>query len=180
MALGTGRNRADDRAFNGLNQESEEEENCGDNSFNSLDDFVVSDNDDLSFHETSDSDTQEESQKAFTPSPPPKSARKRLMRGRKPMPSTGGEIVAESPSKSSFSLEPRIPDTVKVPSLSKNGSKHSFQDDLQLSTKLNKLDLDDENGADSQLATDLAQYASPLAPRTLISNSPSDHSPTAQ
>jgi hypothetical protein len=61
---------------------SETEEECEDNSFDSLDDFIVSDNEDLSFHETSTSETEDE--KIRSPPPPPKSTRKRLMRGRRP------------------------------------------------------------------------------------------------
>ena len=163
MALTAGRSRADDRALDDLNQETETEEGFLDNSFNSLDDFIVSDNDDLSFYETSDSDTEEESQKVSAPSTPPKPARKRLLRGRRPSPDIERKPLKKSPSGTPFSLEPIIPTTIRLRSGSKSIPKQQFQDDFQLSTKLSKLNIDDESGPASQLKTDLALYASPPA-----------------
>lgn len=134
-----------------MNTEPEEEDGCGDNSFNSLDDFVVSDNEDVSYQETSDSETEPE--KAPTPPPPPKSTRKRLMRGRKPNSNTDPKGLNGNPLKAPFAPEAKI-DAIKFHPTPKGTPKHLFQEDLHLSTKLNKLVLDDDNEPASQLETD--------------------------
>lgn len=145
--------RAADRARNDLNQETDDEDNCGDNSFNSLDDFIVSDNDELSFYETSDSDTAEESQKVLTPSPPPppKSTRKRLMRGRRPSPAREEDEENKSSAKGPFELEPKIPDSIGLRAGSKDSPKQPSQEDSQLETKLSNLALVDEKTPASEL-----------------------------
>lgn len=129
------------------------DEDCGDNSLNSLDDFIVSDNDEPSYHETSDSETAVD--KCTTPSPPPKPTR-RLMRGRKPNLSTA-VIGSDDPAVNvPFSLDPKIPDSVK-PSAANASPRHLFQGDLHLSIKLNELSIEDDNAANSQLETDLTR-----------------------
>lgn len=134
-----------------MNTETEEEMNdCGDTSFNSLDDFVVSDNEDISYQETSDAETEPE--KAPTP-PPPKSTRKRLIRGRRPNSDTDSKGLSGNPLKAPFAPEAKI-DAIKFHPTPKETPKHLFQDDLHLSTKLNKLVLDDDNEPASQLETD--------------------------
>lgn len=134
-----------------MNAETEEEDDVGDNSFNSLEDFVVSDNEDISYHETSESETEPE--KAPTP-PPPTSTRKRLMRGRKPSPDTVPKGPNGDPLKAPSPVEAKTSDAIKSHSTPKETPKHVFQDDLHLSTKLNKLVLDDDNEPASQLETD--------------------------
>lgn len=149
------RSRPDDRPLSPVSPQTESAgEDCGDSSFNSLDDFIVSDNDEPSYNETSDSETEVE--KNSTPSPPPKSTRRRLMRGRKPdrsMGETGHECsVVNGP----FFLNPKVPDSVKSSAV-KDSPRHLFQDDLHLSTKLNELRIDDNNATSSQLETDLTR-----------------------
>ena len=134
------------------------DEDCGDNSFDSLEDFIVSDNDEPSYHETSDSETEDE--KSPAPSPPPKPTRKRLMRGRRPGGDQETKELKDSSVKESFSLSPKIPDAVNLHSAPSESPRHGFQDsqeDLHLSTKLNELNIDDDNGPASQLETDLTR-----------------------
>ncbi|KAJ5662414.1 uncharacterized protein N7477_010030 [Penicillium maclennaniae] len=122
--------------------ETEEEDDCGNNSFDSLEDFIVSDNEDISYHETSHSET--ESEKAPTP-PPPKSTRKRLLRGIKPKTGTLKKDLEENSRGAPFLLETRISDAIKSRSTPKEAPRHLLQDDFQLSSKLNELHLDTEN-----------------------------------
>ncbi|KAJ6083975.1 hypothetical protein N7486_010775 [Penicillium sp. IBT 16267x] len=129
-----------------------ESEDFGDNSFTSLDDFIVSDNEELSYHETSDSET--EVQKNPTPSPPPKSARKRLMRGRRPAFDLNQIVDRNSSPSDSFRLEVKLPDSVKLPSNSPVNPKQAFQDDLDLSAKLGNLGLNGDNESTSQVEID--------------------------
>ncbi|KAJ5638126.1 hypothetical protein N7490_008005 [Penicillium lividum] len=139
------------RSFSRLSPEVEEEE-FGDNSLASLDDFIVSDNEEPSYHETSDSET--EVQKNPTPPPPPKSARKRLIRGRRPGINTEKNLERCSSPSDSFGLEVKLPDSVKLPSSLPVNPKHKFQDDLDLSTKLGDMELNLDNELTSQLDTD--------------------------
>jgi hypothetical protein len=135
-----------------LHSETEEENDCGNNSVNSLEDFIVSDNEDISYHETSDSETEPE--KAPTPPHPPKSTRKRLLRGRRPNGATDSEGLKSNPLKAPFPLESKIPDAIQSHSTPKEMPKNLFHDDFQLSSKLTKLVLDDGNESASQLETD--------------------------
>ncbi|KAJ5777963.1 hypothetical protein N7520_001209 [Penicillium odoratum] len=128
------------------------EEVFGDNSFASLEDFIVSDNEEPSYHETSDSET--EVQKNPTPPPPPKSARKRLIRGRRPGFNTEENGERCSSPSDSFGLEVKLPDSVKLPSSLPVNPKHKFQDDLDLSTKLGDMELNVDNELTSQVETD--------------------------
>lgn len=101
--LTTGRppsnNRVSERPSSEGGSESEEEDATSETSFDSLDDFVVSDNDEISYHASSDSESEEE--KAPTP---PKAARKRLLRGRKP-PSNIGTATSSRNASASPSRE---------------------------------------------------------------------------
>lgn len=147
-----------------LNTDTEEEDNCGDNSFDSLDEFIVSDNEEISYHETSDSETEDE--KAPTPPPPPpQSTRKRLMTGRRPNSDTGKKELNENPPKAPFALEVKLTDAIKSHTTTKDTSKHRFQDDLHLSPKLDKLNLEDDNEPASQWETDPAPYDLHLRPQ---------------
>lgn len=136
--------------------ESETEEDCGDNSFNSLDDFVVSDNEDLSFHETSNSETEDE--KPLSPPPPPKSTRKRLMRGRRPDADTEKKPLKDTSLKAPFRLEPKIPETLRLSSSTEDSPKPVSQEDLNLPSKLKSLDLNGDNEPASQLETKSTRY----------------------
>lgn len=127
-------------------------EDFGNDSFASLDDFIVSDNEELSYHETSDSET--EVQKNPTPSPPPKSARKRLMRGRRPGFNLNQDMDRTSSPSDSFRLEVKLPDSVKLPSSPLVNHKQASQDDLELSAKLGDLELNGDNESTSQVEED--------------------------
>lgn len=149
------RSREVHRSLSRREDKNKDEDSCGDNGFDSLDEFVVSDNDEISYHETSDSETENE--KGQTPPPPTRSTRKRLMRGRKP--SAGVEEVSAknlSPL-SNFNLKPKIPETIRSPTKSRNNPKSLFHDEFDLSTQFKTLELDDDKGPASQLETDLTQ-----------------------
>lgn len=153
MAQNPRRSRADNTP---LSPESETEEDCVDNSFDSLDDFIVSDNEDLSFHETSNSETEDE--KIPTPPPPPKSTRKRLMRGRRPDADTDKKALKTTSLKAPFRLEPQIPETLRLSSSTESSPKHVSQEDFNLTSKLKSLDLDGDNEPTSQLETKSTRY----------------------
>jgi len=149
------RNPPTTRPFSHLSPEVEDED-VGDNSFASLDDFIVSDNEELSYHETSDSET--EVQKNPTPSPPPKSARKRLMRGRRPGFNLNQNVDRTPSPSDSFRLEVKVPDSVKLPSSPLVNPKQVFQDDLDISAKLGDLELNGDNESTSQVEIDSTPY----------------------
>ncbi|CEO59919.1 hypothetical protein PMG11_04568 [Penicillium brasilianum] len=135
--------------------ESETEEDCGDNSFNSLEDFIVSDNEDPSFHATSNSETEDE--KALSPPPPPKSTRKRLMRGRRPDADVGKISLKDESFKASFRLEAEIPGIRRRSSSTEDSPRPVSQEGLNLSTKLKSLDLNGDNVPLSHLETKSAR-----------------------
>jgi hypothetical protein len=135
--------------------ESATDEDCGDNSFNSLEDFIVSDNEDLSFHETSNSETEDE--KALSPPSPPKSTRKRLMRGRRPDADAHKIPLKDESLKASFRLEPKIPETLRLSS-TEDSPRPVSQGDLNLYTKLKSLDLNGDNVPFSHLETKSTRY----------------------
>ncbi|KAJ5168028.1 uncharacterized protein N7482_003622 [Penicillium canariense] len=143
------RSRPENRPLSPVSPESGSDENCGDNSFHSLDDFIVSDNEDLSFHETSGSETED----AEVPRPPPthKSTRKRLMRGKRPDPNAEEKTLKDTFLKVPFRLEPETADTPKLSSSSQDSPKKVSQDDRHVSTKLNALNLDGDNEPASQV-----------------------------
>ncbi|KAJ5125381.1 BolA protein [Penicillium atrosanguineum] len=146
-----GRSRPDHRPLREIHSETEEEDDCGNYSLDSLEDFIVSDNEDISYHETSQSETEPE--KAPTPPPPPKSTRKRLLRGRKPNTGTNTKVLNDNPLKAPFPLETKISDAIKSHSSPMEAPKHLFQDDFHLSSKLNELILGDGNESAAQLET---------------------------
>ena len=148
--------RGDSTPLSPQSPESETEEDCEDNSFDSLDDFIVSDNEDLSFHETSDSETEDE--KLPSPPLPPKSTRKRLMRGRRPDADADKKPLKNISLKAPFQLEPIIPETLRLSSSSEDSPKHVSQEDLNLSTKLSSMDLNGDNEATAQLKTKSTRY----------------------
>lgn len=126
--------------------ESEGEESEDDNGFDSLDDFIVSDNEDISYHETSDDESLEEEQEEKQPTPSPPRTRKRLLRGRRPRPEIEPETTPQDSPRESLHLEPSVPATItmEVPKLEAK-PKRLFQSELEISEKLNKLKLDNED-----------------------------------
>ncbi|KAJ5659558.1 hypothetical protein N7507_006009 [Penicillium longicatenatum] len=139
------------RPFSHLSPEAADED-LGDNSFASLDDFIVSDNEELSYHETSDSET--EVQKNLTPSPPPKTTRKRLMRGRRPAFNLNQNVNRNASPSDSFRLEVKLPDSVKLPSSPPMNPRHAIQDGLDLSKQMKDLELNGDNEPTSQVEPD--------------------------
>lgn len=95
-------------------QETVSEDEDRDNSFSSLDDFIVSDNEELSYHETSADETEEEKTlKSISPPRP----RRRLLRGRRPNPEARPKEALTSPSyQDDLCLEPSLPPTMTIPS----------------------------------------------------------------
>ncbi|KAL4920323.1 SprT-like family-domain-containing protein [Aspergillus aurantiobrunneus] len=134
-------------------QHESEDENDED-SFNSLDDFIVSDNDEPSYHETSDDDTEEEEHKV---SPPPTTQRRRLLRGRRPNPTVDLEnALRESSQRPDLRLEPSLPAAIAVPfPKSDRVSRRLFQKAADVSDKMDRLNLDDSDPS-SQLQNDLS------------------------
>ncbi|KAJ5281016.1 hypothetical protein N7478_006388 [Penicillium angulare] len=157
-----------------------EEEDAGDSSFNSLDDFVVSDDDEVSCHETSDSEPEVEPEvqpKSISPPPPP-STRKRLMRGRRPNSYNEGTHKESSPL-----AEATLPSYLKV----SPSPDQQIQEDLRLSTTLEDLSIqdlhktcptcpDDETRGDSPVI-DLA--STPSTPQTPKKTPPRNRSLTS-
>lgn len=65
-------------------QEEESDQQSLDDSLGSLDDFIVSDNEEPSSHEESDHETPDTEEEPTPPPSPVRSPRKRLVRGRRP------------------------------------------------------------------------------------------------
>lgn len=154
--------------------EAEEEEDAADTSSNSLDDFVVSDNDEISYHETSDSETDEDER---TPSPPPspapQSTRKKLMRGRRPEPDTELRKALSKPS--SLRLEPSPQEPIKTPSKHAATPRRLFHKDSDISTELNQLNLGGDCDPVPQLESEPCGYENrqnPLQPSLNANPSP--------
>ncbi|KAJ5976169.1 hypothetical protein N7481_009876 [Penicillium waksmanii] len=156
------RNRELNRSLSHREHINKDEDSCGDNGFESLDEFVVSDNDEVSYHETSDPETEEE--KAPTPAAPPKSARKKLMRGRRPNTEAEVESAKNPEPKSELNLKPNDPRTIKTPTKSRHNTQKLSHGDFDLSTHFRTLELDDDNGPASQLETDLTQSVIEMSP----------------
>ncbi|KAL6239133.1 hypothetical protein BDW75DRAFT_167748 [Aspergillus navahoensis] len=151
-------------AYRQPQQESEDEND--DDSFNSLDGFIVSDNDEPSYHETSEDESEEEEHKA---SPPP-TQRRRLFRGRRPNPTLELEnALRESSQRPDLRLEPSVPAAIAIPSPERNSvSRKLFQKEADVSEKMNHLNLEDRDPS-SQLQDDLfgaaAELESPSSPQ---------------
>ncbi|KAA8649798.1 hypothetical protein EYZ11_005391 [Aspergillus tanneri] len=125
-----------------------EDEDSGDNGYDSLDDFIVSDNDEPSYHETSDNETEEEEE-----IPPPK-PRRRLMRGRRPNPEAELMKALQRSHHDDLRLEPSLPTAIALPSpVHERTSARPLQQNLSLSGKMNQLSLGN-NGPSSQLQQD--------------------------
>jgi hypothetical protein len=100
-------------------QEEEIEDQGYDDSFDSLDDFIVSDNEELSSHEASDHetpDTEDEPIPTVSAISPIRSPRKRLVRGRRPASETELNILAdEKPSREMTDSELELDNTNQKP-----------------------------------------------------------------
>ncbi|KAJ5929479.1 hypothetical protein N7454_006429 [Penicillium verhagenii] len=171
------------RSFSRLSPEVENEDS-GNDSFASLEDFIVSDNEELSSHETSDSET-EDVQRDPTPSPPPTSPRKRLMRGRRPGFNLDQNVESESTPSEPFHIEVKLPGSVKLSSNPRVSPKETFQDDLDLSTKLEDLELNGDNESTFQVETEstlsvieLDSSPPPLKPTNKRPQTPPPSSPS--
>ncbi|KAL4811120.1 SprT-like family-domain-containing protein [Aspergillus unguis] len=139
--------------------ESEDENENEEDSFNSLDDFIVSDDDEPSFHESSSENESEEEEHKASPQPPtPPTQRRRLFRGRRPNPAVEIEnALRESARRPDLRLEPSLPASFTVPSTSPkldSVSRKLFQKDTDMSEEMDRLKLDDR-APSSQLQDDL-------------------------
>ncbi|GKZ32719.1 hypothetical protein AbraIFM66950_002325 [Aspergillus brasiliensis] len=141
-----GRSRTRYMGYRREDTESEAGESEDDNGFDSMDDFIVSDDEEISYHETSDDESLEEEQEEKQPTPSPPRTRKRLLRGRRPRPEIEPETTSQSSPRESFRLEPSVPATMtmEIPKLEAK-PKRLFQSELEISEKLNKLRLDNKD-----------------------------------
>jgi hypothetical protein len=132
-----------------LQPESEDENN--DDSFSSLDDFIVSDNDEPSFYDTSEDEIEEEEHKS-----PPPTQKRRIFRGRRPNPTTELEnTLRESSQRTDLRLEPSLPAAISNPfPKSDRVPRRLFQKDFDVSEEMDSLRLED-NDPSSQLQVDL-------------------------
>lgn len=135
-------------------QHNESEDENGDDSLNSLDDFIVSDNDEPSYHETEDDETEEDEEE-HKASPPP-TQRRRLLRGRRPDPTAEIEkALLESTRRPDLRLEPSLPAAFAAPSPNSDRvARKLFQKDTDVSDKMDRLNLEDSDPS-SQLQNDL-------------------------
>jgi hypothetical protein len=135
-----------------------------DDGFNSLDDFIASDNDQPSSHEASGGESEkEETRKA--PSPP--RVKRRLVKGRRPNPEAEIKRALETSAHSILRLEPSLPAAFSIPSPDKEASPRKlFRDTSNVEEKMNSLDLEvdeaqvedeieDDDDPSSQLQQDL-------------------------
>lgn len=151
-------------------EEEEKQESSHDNSFDSLDGFIVSDNEEISYYDTSDAETEyQKIQETPSPSPPlpPLSsktltAKRRLLRGRRPAPKAEEprESLDDTPSKQdTLRLEHTVPDAVKLHRLTlSQRAKETIHDDLKIAEKFYNLNLGEDNDPSSQLEMDIPKY----------------------
>ncbi|OJJ40342.1 hypothetical protein ASPWEDRAFT_99460 [Aspergillus wentii DTO 134E9] len=163
------------RQFLGYRQPKREkdDEDSEDNGFDSLDDFIVSDNEEPSSYETSQDETDDEKVQETPPPPPPKT-RKRLVRGRRPDPETELKKALENPlQKEELRLEPSLPAAITMSSSKPQPKpKQRFQNGLNVAEKMNHLNLEN-NDASSQIEKDLYDVVAEL-------DSPSSESESVQ
>lgn len=152
-------------------ERGEEGDECShDNSFDSLDGFIVSDNEEISYYDTSDAETdnEKEIQETMTPSSPPppppsppqpKTTRRRLIRGRRP--TAREEPREESPFRQApLHLEPS---TNLLSLTSESNTRELFHDDFDISERVKHLNLNDDNDpSSSQLKRDMYKYVATL------------------
>ncbi|KAL4789788.1 SprT-like family-domain-containing protein [Aspergillus venezuelensis] len=155
------------------NSEDESRNDGNEDSYNSLDDFIVSDNDEPSFHDTSDDasegEEQKEQHKPRSPSPPP-TQRRRLLRGRRPDPMKQlEEALRQSARQPVLRLEPSLPAAFSrqaSPEKTERVSRKLFQKEVDVAEEMDRLYLED-NDPSAQLQNDLfgAAAAPPHSPK---------------
>ncbi|KAH8435016.1 SprT family zinc-dependent metalloprotease [Aspergillus melleus] len=141
---------------------SEDDDN-EDNDSDSLDEFIVSDNEEPSYHETSDNETAEERVQEV-PSYKPK---RKLMRGRRPNPEA--ELLKALQHTDDLRLEPSLPAAITLPPSPERKSEWKLerqsqregeeleelsQNDVNFSEKMHHLSLED-NDPSAQLQQEL-------------------------
>lgn len=141
------------RQFQGFREPGTQDGDASDtaeNAFDSMDDFIVSDNEELSYYEASEAETDD----AAPPPPPP--TRRRLFRGRRPDPEAEIRQELESPSQiEALRLEPSLCSKLAIPPLGSDSlPKEVSQDELNVDEKMTRLSLDN-NHASSQLEKDV-------------------------
>ncbi|KAF3407145.1 hypothetical protein DPV78_001496 [Talaromyces pinophilus] len=101
--------------------DSEPEVSEDSDGYNSLDDFIVSDNEDLSYHDDGLEDEEDYEEEEEVKPPTPKPTRRRLMRGRKPRTSS----ISSQTQKLNISNETHSPATTKTIPSHKSSHKHT-------------------------------------------------------
>ncbi|KAE8147530.1 SprT-like family-domain-containing protein [Aspergillus avenaceus] len=137
-----GRNKRDNRLFSSYRQTYKSEDESEDDGFNSLDDFIVSDNEEPSYHHSSEAEPgNDEAIKA--PTPPRR--KKRLVKGRRPNPEAEVKKALESSAYNNLRLEPTLPAAISMASPEPQpGPKRLFKTPANIDEKLNRLALEDE------------------------------------
>lgn len=133
-------------------QESNSEDEGGDNSFSSLDGFIVSDNEELSYYETTADELEEEDSPTRISPPRP---RRRLLRGRRPNPEAELKEALMNPSyKNDLCLEPSLPPSMTIQSPQpKPKPERAHVKNSQMTKNMKMLNLGDPD-TDSQLQRD--------------------------
>lgn len=133
-------------------QESNSEDEGGDNSFSSLDGFIVSDNEELSYYETTADELKEEDSPTRISPPRP---RRRLLRGRRPNPEAELKEALMNPSyKNDLCLEPSLPPSMTIQSPQpKPKPERAHVKNPQMTKNMKMLNLGDPD-TDSQLQRD--------------------------
>ncbi|KAE8394167.1 SprT-like family-domain-containing protein [Aspergillus alliaceus] len=156
---------------------SEDEES--DDGFNSLDDFIVSDNNEPSTHETSGGESEHE-EAAKAPSPP--RTKRRLVRGRRPNPEEEIKKALESSQHNSLRLEPSLPAAVSMPSAAPQASPRKlFRNTSNIAEKMNNLDLeDDDTVADEGTADEATADEAPVEENATVEVDEDEDDPSYQ
>lgn len=132
-----------------VEEQGDLEENEDDAIDDSLNDFVVSDNEDLSYDGTSSIDDLEEEEKEtknIPSSPPPSRPRRRLVRGRRPAPRVESEPESEAEAKKPCEVPShrgQTPVESTIASLPSPGVE--TQDNGNISDRLGHLNLEDND-----------------------------------
>lgn len=101
--------------------DSEPEVSDDSDGYNSLDDFIVSDNEDLSYHDDGLEDEDEDEEEEEVKPPTPKPTRRRLLRGRKPRTSS----ISSQTQTLNISNETHSPATTKATPPHKSSHKQT-------------------------------------------------------
>ncbi|KAJ5086862.1 hypothetical protein NUU61_008169 [Penicillium alfredii] len=174
------RSRTDHRSsIDPLPARDETDNSSDNNSFhsldNSLDDFIVSDNEELSYDETSDSETDD--QVAPPPSPPTQSPRKRLLRGRRP--NTEADEIKDSATPSSpkehIPLEPSLPELIKTRATKLDTKPRRLFQHNSIAKGYDQIPLDEDNEPLPPLETELPKSEPEHGPSSLQLTPPRQH-----